>query len=108
MFGHSWRRVVVADVWQHWIEPLASVAPEWLPRCHSVGRATFVFADPRGCGHNLEAGYLTEDAVVPAAQFHRQLRVLRRLIEQRAFAEGTGASMTPQQGCKDGNGMYPF
>ena len=48
------------------------------------GIANFVFEDPERKGEQLEAGFLTEDAVVPGAQFHRQLRVLRRLIDERS------------------------
>jgi hypothetical protein len=46
--------------------------------------ARFVFEDPEAQGSALEAGFLTAGALVPGAEFHRQLRVLRRLIEDRA------------------------
>ena len=47
-------------------------------------RALFVFEDPEARGGELEAGFLTGGALVPGAEFHRQLRVLRRLIEERS------------------------
>jgi hypothetical protein len=34
-------------------------------------------------GDQFESGFLTQDALVPGAQFHRQLRVLRRLIDEK-------------------------
>jgi len=46
-------------------------------------RAMFIFEDPQGQGSRLEAGFLTDGALVPGAEFHRQLRVLRRLVEER-------------------------
>ncbi len=48
------------------------------------GIAIFVFDDPDRKGEQFEAGFLTQDALVPGAQFHRQLRVLRRLIEEKS------------------------
>jgi hypothetical protein len=46
------------------------------------GVAEFMFGDPEGTGLRLEADFL-QDAPVPAATFHRQLRVLRRLIQEK-------------------------
>lgn len=48
------------------------------------GIAMFIFDDPDRKGEQFEAGFLTQDALVPGAQFHRQLRVLRRLIEEKS------------------------
>lgn len=48
--------------------------------------AEFVFADPNNRGQQLEAAFLTTDAPVPAASFHRQLRVLRHLIDEKTRA----------------------
>jgi hypothetical protein len=48
------------------------------------GIAMFVFDDPDRKGDKFESGFLTQDALVPGAQFHRQLRVLRRLIEEKS------------------------
>jgi hypothetical protein len=47
------------------------------------GHAIFVFDDPTGIGRQLETSFITGGALAPAAEFHRQLRVLRRLIENR-------------------------
>jgi len=48
------------------------------------GVAIFVFDDLERRGEQFEAAFLTQDALVPGAQFHRQLRVLRRLIEEKS------------------------
>jgi hypothetical protein len=45
--------------------------------------AQFVFEDSEHRGSQLEASFLTEGALVPGAEFHRQLRVLRRMIDDR-------------------------
>jgi hypothetical protein len=45
--------------------------------------AEFIFTDPEHRGDELEAGFIA-DALVPAATFHRQLRTLRRLIEEKS------------------------
>jgi hypothetical protein len=46
------------------------------------GVAEFIFCDPDSKGPRFEADFL-QDALVPAATFHRQLRVLRRLIQEK-------------------------
>lgn len=46
-------------------------------------RAIFVFDDPDDRGSGLETGFVSGGALVPGAEFHRQLRVLRRLIDER-------------------------
>jgi len=46
------------------------------------GVAEFVFNDSEGRGPRFEADFL-QDASVPAATFHRQLRTLRRLIQEK-------------------------
>jgi hypothetical protein len=51
--------------------------------CDSQSVAIFVFDDPDHRGEQFEAAFLTKDALVPGAQFHRQLRVLRRLIQEK-------------------------
>ena len=52
-------------------------------------RVEFVFDDHGGAGRRLEAAFLTGDAQVPAAEFHRQLRALRRLIEEKSRQRAT-------------------
>lgn len=47
------------------------------------GPAEFIFADPEHHGDELKASFIA-DAAVPAATFHRQLRALRRLIEEKS------------------------
>ena len=63
-------------------------------------RAVFVFADDDAQGSRFEAGFHTGNAAVPAAAFHHQLRVLRRLIEERAFAAKNGAGRGSTRGIK--------
>jgi hypothetical protein len=42
-----------------------------------------MFEDSQSQGPELETGFVSGSALVPGAEFHRQLRVLRRLIEER-------------------------
>lgn len=46
-------------------------------------RARFIFSDPKQEGARLEAEFISGDAVVRAADYHRQLRALRRAIHER-------------------------
>ncbi len=48
-----------------------------------LGRAVFVFSDPNDSGERLQNDFLTQNALVPGAEFHRQLRTLRRLIDEK-------------------------
>jgi len=48
------------------------------------GHGTFVFEDEHAKGPELEVAYLTRGATVAAAEFHRQLRVLRKLLSEKA------------------------
>jgi hypothetical protein len=49
----------------------------------------FVFDDEKQQGDELEAAFLTQDAVVPASQFYRTIRTLRRMIDERKYAQNS-------------------
>lgn len=46
-------------------------------------RARFIFSDPEQQGARLEAEFISGEALVRAAEYHRQLRALRRAIHER-------------------------
>jgi len=53
-------------------------------------RAVFVFEDRDSCGAELESSFLGGSAVVNALAFHRELRSLRRSIDEKIFAARSG------------------
>ena len=55
-------------------------------------RAVFVFDDELGRGPKLESQFLNDEAIVPALSFHRQLRILRRAIDEKIFAARSGVT----------------
>jgi hypothetical protein len=55
-------------------------------------RAVFVFEDEQGRGPELDKAFLDGSAVVSAFSFHRQLRALRRAIDEKIFAARSGVN----------------
>jgi hypothetical protein len=55
-------------------------------------RGAFVFDDPQHRGRELESHFIQGHAVVVAINYHHQLRILRRSLDEKLYAARSGVN----------------